>query len=160
MFVLWGALHGLGLVILRIWQQLHLPLPKPFAWLLTFAFVNVTWVFFRAKTGEDALRILHGMVDIQSIYQPLVGAKSILSISWSGWLGDVLLQLLPASFVSQLPIYLAITFGFILIFQKNSVDVIQGRITTGKVLICALLFSLALLVSLTQTSSVFLYFNF
>ena len=160
MFVLWGALHGLGLVVHRIWQQLHLPLPKPIAWLVTFAFVNVTWVFFRAKTGEDALRILHGMVDIQSIYQPLIGAKSILNISWSGWLGDLLLHLFPSSLVSQLPIYLAITFGFILIFQKNSVAVIQGRITTAKVLICALLFSAALLVSLTQTSSVFLYFNF
>jgi len=135
-------------------------LPKPIAWLLTFAFVNLTWVFFRAKTGEDALRILHGMVDIQSIYQPLIGAKSILNISWSGWLGDLLLHLFPSSLVSQLPIYLAITFGFILIFQKNSVAVIQGRITTAKVLICALLFSAALLVSLTQTSSVFLYFNF
>jgi hypothetical protein len=100
------------------------------------------------------------MVDIHSIYQPLSGAKSILSISWSGWLGDVLLHLFPPSLVSQLPIYLAIIFGFILIFQKNSVAVIQGRITTAKVVICALLFSAALLVSLTQTSSVFLYFNF
>ena len=160
MFVLWGALHGLGLVVHRIWQQLHLPLPKPIAWLLTFAFVNLTWVFFRAKTGEGALRILGGMVDIQSIYQPLVGAKSILSISWSGWLGDALLHFFPTSLVSQLPIYLAITFGFILIFQKNALAIIQERITTGKVLVCALLFSVALLVSLTQTSSVFLYFNF
>lgn len=160
MFVLWGALHGLGLVIHRIWQQFHSPLPKTFAWLLTFAFVNVTWVFFRAKTGADAHRILHGMVDIQSIYQPLIGSNPILNISWSGSLGDALLRIFPATLVSQLPIYIAITFGFILIFQKNSLAIIQGRITTGKVLIGALLFSAALLVSLTQTSSVFLYFNF
>ena len=160
MFVLWGALHGLGLVVHRIWQQFHLPLPKAAAWLLTFAFVNVTWVFFRAKTGADALRILHGMVDIQSIDHPLVGAKPILSISWSGWLGDMLLYFLPASLVSQLPIYFAITLGFILIFQKNALALIQGRITNGQIVIGALLFSVALLVSLTQTSSVFLYFNF
>jgi len=160
MFVLWGALHGLGLVVHRIWQQFHLPLPKAAAWLLTFAFVNVTWVFFRAKTGADALRILHGMVDIQSIDHPLVGAKPILSISWSGWLGDMLLHFLPASLVSQLPIYFAITLGFILIFQKNALALIQGRITNGKIVIGALFFSVALLVSLTQTSSVFLYFNF
>lgn len=160
MFVLWGTLHGIGLVIHRIWQQLHLPLPKALAWLLTFAFVNVTWVFFRAKTASDALRILHGMVDIRSIYEPLIGSNPILHISWSGWLGDALLRLFPASLVSQLPIYVAIAFGFILIFQKNSLAIIQGYITTSKVLLGALLFSIALLASLMQTSSVFLYFNF
>jgi len=160
MFVLWGTLHGIGLVIHRIWQQLHLPLPKALAWLLTFAFVNVTWVFFRAKTASDALRILHGMVDIQSIYEPLIGSTPILHISWSGWLGDALLRLFPASLVSQLPIYVAIAFGFILIFQKNSLAIIQGYMTTSKVLLGALLFSIALLASLMQTSSVFLYFNF
>ena len=160
MFVLWGALHGVGLVVHRIWQQYHRPLPKILAWILTFAFVNVTWVFFRAKTGVDALRILNGMVDIDSIYKPLVGAVPILKMSWSGWLGDVLLRVFPVSLVSQLPIYALITLGFILIFQKNALAFIQGRITLSKVLIGAALFSIALLVSLIHTSSVFLYFNF
>ena len=81
-------------------------------------------------------------------------------MSWSGWLGDTLLHFLPASLISQLPIYLAITLGFILIFQKNALAIIQGRITNDKIVIGAVLFAVALLVSLTQTSSVFLYFNF
>lgn len=40
MFVMWGAMHGLGIVIHRIWKKVPFSLPTPFAWLLTFVFVT------------------------------------------------------------------------------------------------------------------------
>lgn len=48
-FVIWGFLHGLATVIHRLWKMTNIKLPKAIAWLLTFGFVNVAWVFFRAK---------------------------------------------------------------------------------------------------------------
>jgi len=52
MFVIWGALHGAALVVHRIWRRLGLRMPTPLAWLLTFCFVNITWIFFRAMSAR------------------------------------------------------------------------------------------------------------
>jgi D-alanyl-lipoteichoic acid acyltransferase DltB (MBOAT superfamily) len=66
-FIFWGLLHGMALVIHRIWQTLNIQMPRLLAWLLTFLFVNASWVFFRAKEWEDALKVLRGMVNFESI---------------------------------------------------------------------------------------------
>lgn len=69
-FVLWGALHGLGLVIQHIWQRLRIKLPTLLAWFITFNFINITWVFFRAKEFDDALKVLQGMAGLNGISLP------------------------------------------------------------------------------------------
>lgn len=66
-FIFWGFLHGAALVVHRIWMQWNLKMPKILAWFLTFQFVNASWVFFRAKEWEDALKVLRGMVNFDSI---------------------------------------------------------------------------------------------
>ena len=60
-FVAWGALHGAALVIHRIWRDLKLKMPKLLGWFITFNFINVAWVFFRAKNFDDAVKVLKGM---------------------------------------------------------------------------------------------------
>jgi D-alanyl-lipoteichoic acid acyltransferase DltB (MBOAT superfamily) len=60
-FVFWGFMHGAALVIHRLWQQIGFKLPKVLAWFITFNFINVAWVFFRAKEWDDALKVLKGM---------------------------------------------------------------------------------------------------
>lgn len=49
-FVLWGALHGLGLVVHKLWMGWRRPLPKILAWLLTLVFALTLWVPFRADS--------------------------------------------------------------------------------------------------------------
>lgn len=73
-FVFWGFLHGMALVIHRAWRKLGFKLWSWFAWFLTFNFINVTWIFFRAEEFEDALNILKsmffmdfGVIDIDKI---------------------------------------------------------------------------------------------
>ena len=60
-FVVWGALHGVAIVIHRCWQKLNFKLNKIIAWIITFNFVNFTWIFFRAKSFKDAMRVIRGM---------------------------------------------------------------------------------------------------
>ena len=60
-FVVWGALHGVAIVIHRCWQKLNFKLNKIIAWIITFNFVNFTWIFFRAKSFEDAMKVIRGM---------------------------------------------------------------------------------------------------
>lgn len=57
-FLLWGLLHGLAQVAERLLGGRLERIPKPVRWCLTFAFVNVAWVFFRAPELAEALRLL------------------------------------------------------------------------------------------------------
>ena len=59
-FLIWGALHGLAQVAERLCKG-KISLPKPLAWALTFLFVNIAWVFFRADSVEQALALLGGL---------------------------------------------------------------------------------------------------
>jgi D-alanyl-lipoteichoic acid acyltransferase DltB (MBOAT superfamily) len=63
-FIMWGFLHGAAQVIQRIWNERGRPLPRRLAWAITFLFVNVTWVFFRAESFGQALRLLKGMAGL------------------------------------------------------------------------------------------------
>jgi alginate O-acetyltransferase complex protein AlgI len=64
-FVIWGGMHGLGLVIERC-----LPKPPPWCrpwvilsgWIVVQAWVMMAWVFFRSPTLETATGFIHGMV--------------------------------------------------------------------------------------------------
>jgi alginate O-acetyltransferase complex protein AlgI len=65
-FVVWGLLHGCGLSLETVFAKQRKKLAKAMpTWLfnsimlgVTFSFVNFTYIFFRAKTIEDAFIIL------------------------------------------------------------------------------------------------------
>lgn len=61
-FLLWGALHGVGQITERILGPRRERLPKALRWGLTFLFVNLAWVFFRAPTVPAALGVLRAAV--------------------------------------------------------------------------------------------------
>jgi D-alanyl-lipoteichoic acid acyltransferase DltB (MBOAT superfamily) len=69
-FVAWGAMHGTGLVCQRAWERSGLRLPRPLAWALTFLFVMVAWVFFRAGSLASAGAMLAAMMGAHSATEP------------------------------------------------------------------------------------------
>jgi len=66
-FIFWGTLHGLALMIHRAWKSFGFTMNKYLAWFITFNFVNLTWIFFRAKEWGDAVKVMSGMIGIQGI---------------------------------------------------------------------------------------------
>jgi alginate O-acetyltransferase complex protein AlgI len=76
-FVVWGAFHGLGLIVNHSYDSLlkqnnnatsralsafhQTTVGSIFSMVGTFAFVLVGWVLFRAETMGDALSVLHSM---------------------------------------------------------------------------------------------------
>ncbi len=61
-FVIWGTLHGLGVVITRELERsafYRTQVPRLAKQLGVFAFVSFTWVFFRAGSLSDALLIVN-----------------------------------------------------------------------------------------------------
>lgn len=49
-FVLWGALHGVADCLNRIFKKQYERLHRAFQWLLTFIFINATWLIFRVDS--------------------------------------------------------------------------------------------------------------
>ena len=65
-YVLWGGIHGLGQILEREWMRIFHMDPKKKSWLrigVTFLFVMVTWIFFRADTISDAFYVLTHLLD-------------------------------------------------------------------------------------------------
>jgi alginate O-acetyltransferase complex protein AlgI len=63
-FIIWGGLHGAGLVVHRIWNSLFGSRFKP-NWFgriagifITFHFVTFCWIFFRVESMDDAVLML------------------------------------------------------------------------------------------------------
>ena len=65
-FVAWGCLHGLANMVYRLWKKTGCTLNKFAAWFITFNFINVTWVFFRAKSFAAAQKVLSAMFCLPS----------------------------------------------------------------------------------------------
>lgn len=53
-FLVWGSLHGVGSIFSKIASPVMKKLPKAVRWLLTFVFVSLAWVFFRAPDVTTA----------------------------------------------------------------------------------------------------------
>jgi len=84
-FVIWGLLHGAALVLERMLgsaEGKRRRVPAALAWFITFHFVCLTWVFFRAPSLEQAMSYLNtlmfGEAVLSTTMSPLVGAVLVL----------------------------------------------------------------------------------
>jgi len=73
-FVAWGALHGFGLLCVRVWERTGRRLPRVLAWATTFVFVMLTWVFFRASSLDAAWMMLRTLAGGSAVAEPWRGA--------------------------------------------------------------------------------------
>lgn len=81
-FIFWGLLHGSALSIQRMFGKLNIALPKLLCWFITFNFINITWVFFRADGTKDALLLIAKMFSFTSLtsFNPLLGLMFVIAL--------------------------------------------------------------------------------
>lgn len=160
-FIFWGFLHGLALIIHRLWQMTGLRMNAWLGWFITFNFVNIAWVFFRATGWEDALRVLRGMFFGEfALSEGFAGALNYLS-PLSGLLS---LQGSPYSGFASIHALQMIVLAFIVVLTcKNSLEqAARLKFNYWTSLYVSLLVFAALLTGFFGTSitTEFLYFNF
>ncbi|MFK3775780.1 MBOAT family O-acyltransferase [Pseudomonas sp. NPDC089406] len=68
-FIIWGALHGVGLAISKLFAQLlpgfaRMPGAGLLARLMTFHYVAFAWIFFRSSTLDGALEMLGDIAEL------------------------------------------------------------------------------------------------
>ena len=184
-FVMWGALHGIYLIINHVWRALRRAFGhdlnrsswwgRSLSMLITFMAVVVAWVFFRAESFAGAINVLQGMSGINGFY---------LNAEWLSQLGSlgVYLQELGIVFApiainfNKFWIMSILLVWFIAWFMPNTQQLLsryEPAIYSGEIkgwkclqwqpsrvwtLSIAMLATIAIL-SLTRISE-FLYFNF
>lgn len=147
MFVIWGAMHGLALIVHRLWQKLNIAISKPIATASTFIFVVFTWVFFRAETMDSAIKITKTMLGFSGFLVPKISHLNIKfqSLDTTNYYSDIILYMV-ASFV--------IVFTF-----KNSNEIMSHfKVKKDKATLLIVVLTFVLL-NLNKVSE-FLYFNF
>lgn len=155
-FVFWGFLHGAALVVQRIWSQLGFRLGTVMAWLVTFNFVNVAWVFFRAEQWQDAVNVLRGMVGLNGVVLPQALARVLPDLSaWGIVFGDYISGVRGSLMT---PVWLLMGFAIVLLF-KNSMEKMDAfEPSVRRLALAANCFAVSLLGMYQVTE--FLYFNF
>ena len=66
-FIVWGLIHGAGITLSKLLKGKTSGLPKLLRQAGTFIFVNITWVFFRAPTLNDAMDFFRQFTNFKSI---------------------------------------------------------------------------------------------
>jgi len=85
-FVVWGGLHGLYLAVERVLRKRYAgfrptpPVQLGMA-LLTYALVNITWVFFRAETFSKAWQVLRGMFGFNPGAAPILPTVHLVMVA-------------------------------------------------------------------------------
>jgi len=155
-FVFWGFLHGFAIALHRIWGQFGMRMNSLFAWFITFNFLNITWVFFRAKEWDDAIKVLYGMFGLNGISLPYILQSKLSNLSnygvhFGNWSQNI------QNGINPIP-WVLLGFVLVLVF-KNSNEQLNRFKISGRYLVWTVLL-LFVGLSLMDQASEFLYFNF
>ncbi len=164
MFILWGIIHGIGLITNHYWRKTKIKLHTLLAWFITFNFVNITMVFFRAKEWDDAMKVLGSMFSLNNIVLPgaLSTKLSFLTqygISFGEYMNNI---------NGDMSTIVWLFVGFALsVFLKNSHQIMgypqmnnPKAISIKNALLFGLLFGSGLVAISTSDYTEFIYFNF
>jgi D-alanyl-lipoteichoic acid acyltransferase DltB (MBOAT superfamily) len=131
-FMIWGSLHGLGVLLTRELERSALyreRVPKSLKQLGVFLFVCVTWIFFRAESLSDALLIL----------------RRIFTGAWSD---------------PQVPVLMIGAVALVWIYELLYESRFRPALATGTVRMGVAVFMLIYLCLFSSGGGAFIYFQF
>ncbi|MCK4502574.1 MAG: hypothetical protein KAU22_06025, partial [Desulfuromonadales bacterium] len=138
------------------WQTKNLKLPRWAGWTVTLLFVHCSWVFFRAQSIDDAMKVFRGMFGLSGIVWPEKLLSLVPSLQDSGMqFGEVLQNVNGNSHA----VFMVIGFCAVALFGKNSMELATNFKPNWTTMLFALglfLFGVLRLSRITE----FLYFNF
>jgi D-alanyl-lipoteichoic acid acyltransferase DltB (MBOAT superfamily) len=155
-FVFWGFMHGAGLVVVRFWRKLGISMPTAPAWAITFLFVNVGWVFFRAKEWGDAFKVLRGMVGLDGVKLPSPLANKLGFLTEHGVTFGNYLSAINGSEVTLLWLILFLPLSFL---GPNSMELADKFQFNWRTALMVMILGTIAILHLNRVSE-FLYFQF
>jgi hypothetical protein len=128
MFVIWGGLNGIGLVVYKMWRKIS-PWESSNHWavsiwkiFLTFTFVTFTRIWFRSETMQGAADMLYqitwnfGWAEIPVMVIAYHNALAIMVLGFTlHWLSGSVKERAMNLFI-DIPIYLQAVFSIAVVF--------------------------------------------
>lgn len=155
-YVVWGAMHGVFMVITRRFKKVFDKIPFVINWFITFLFVAIALSVFRAPSLGDAATVIKALFSFDfSTLDPIV-AQAFRHKEIAFLLRAVPIEKIIPYF--SLLVYMAVAFYF-MVFSKNAVELSKKfKPTFFTALVTVFLFAWSLC-SVCNVQE-FLYFNF
>lgn len=146
-FVLWGALHGIAMVLHRIYSESNLfKIPRIASIIFTFTIVSLFWVAFRSDN-------VHSLTEV---YKNLFFINIPHGVSWEIKSGFDLHQLRPFLYT--------ILLSFIIVYLFPKAQDIFDKYSERYALLFSIISAVAIWITiakvLTNSYTTFIYFNF
>ena len=150
-YIVFGALHGMGLVLNHVWKKYKLWMPKPLGYVLMCCLILTANIFFRADSVNDALNVFYAIAGGNGFALPrklALLAKSLFGID--------LLYKTGLLAVNKISFTIAIVIAF---FCPSSLEM-SKKFTPSIKWLVFVAGILAVSLCSYNTSSVFVYFQF
>lgn len=160
-FIVWGIMHGIGNIITRIFKEKIEKQNVVLMWIITFVFINLTWVMFRANSVSEAMLFYKKLIcfnfEDMTLLTKIIDIFNIVEITW---LYEILPKIKMLFTNYHILIQAFIVFALIAILgMKNTNERIENFKPNKRTAIVVAILSVASIMSLSQVST-FLYFNF
>ncbi|MGE4511228.1 MAG: MBOAT family protein, partial [Sulfurimonadaceae bacterium] len=146
----------LALVVHRLWKSFGMNMPRVLAWFITFNFINIAWVFFRAKEWEDAMKVLSSMFSLDNVVLPEKYFKFLASLQEHYFTYGSVYEGIGGK--DKTTVFLILAFIIVLMFKSSNEKLLEFKPTYFSLVFVLILFLTAL--SMMSQVSEFLYFNF
>lgn len=160
-FIIWGLMHGIASVITRIFK-VRIEKQNPILnWIITFTFIGLTWVMFRANSVTDAIIFYKNLLNLDfsntNMLTDMIQVFDIVEM-------NIFYTIIPAlkDFLSTYHLLFFVVIGLIIIAilgMKNTNERIENFKPNKRKIIITVILLVTSILSLSQVST-FLYVNF
>ncbi|MBP5465216.1 MAG: MBOAT family protein, partial [Treponema sp.] len=158
-FIVWGFCHGVFVILTRRYKSFFEKLHPVLSYLMTFVFLTVTWVFFRAESFAQAAKILRrvAVFHFQELPDEFINCFQMPGFAFLVKNSRAVFNLSP--FYSVLiPVYFVL--AVLIVLGTRNVQERAERFAPTKTRLCAVVVLLLLCLNCFSAISPFLYFNF
>ncbi|MCU7785403.1 MBOAT family O-acyltransferase [Lelliottia amnigena] len=163
-FILWGVLHGVATGINVTWAKMGFTMPRFAGLIVTFLFINASWVPFRAESFDKVISLYKGMLGLNGMSAISLWPNTMLGDKINNF--DVYKEVIAWN-VTSITSMMALTVLLLIAFTtKNSNEIAchessEHAIKHSSVALCSVLFVFSVICLFGGSGSVsFIYSNF
>ena len=153
-FVIFGAVHGTALVINHYYKSKKYKMNNILAWFLTFNFLNLSFVIFRAESMQDAFNVFRGMFAGELVLNHKWYDKLVLlqeKVEFGAWMQNVSADGTP---------FIYIMFALIAVILFKNTITLANNMKPNVICLSIIILIFVISVLKMQEVSEFLYYNF
>ena len=165
-FIIWGLLHAGAMIIHRIYsyilkslfglEEIQSKLYQVLCWILTFNFINLSWIFFRSESVSGAINLIKGMMGGNGVVLPDVFKRFIHSAQFAN---NPFTAIAP-TFLDVMQLFIALfCFAPFIFYKFNSVQLVKKPSNLMVLWVSFMLWYALIRIAIIPYQE-FLYFNF